>query len=102
MRHTDVESAANNSCSNFPELLQSVGRRSGLRVPGRTLPTATLGRVSCVIVSFFLLLFLWACGHSKPELVTIVFLDPEWSQPEVLPDMAGNGDQKGSVPSRAR
>ena len=46
------------------------------------------------MLSFFLLLFLWACRHSKPELVTIVFLDPEWSQPEVLPEMAGKGTKK--------
>ncbi len=75
----------------------------GLRLPGRTLPTALLGRISCFILSFFLLLFLLACRRSKPEPVTIIFLDPEWSQPEVLPEMAvNNGDQKTSVPSRAR
>jgi hypothetical protein len=67
------------------------------------LPTALLGRISCFILSFFLLLFLLACRRSKPEPVTIIFLDPEWSQPEVLPEMArNNGDQKTSVPSRAR
>jgi trehalose/maltose transport system substrate-binding protein len=31
MRHTDDESAANISCSEFPEFLQNVGRRSFLR-----------------------------------------------------------------------
>jgi trehalose/maltose transport system substrate-binding protein len=30
MRHTDAESAANSSCSEFPESLQNVGRRSFL------------------------------------------------------------------------
>ena len=103
MRHTDDEPAANRSGSEFSELFQNLGPRLGLRLPGRTLPTALLGKIPCFILSFFLLLFLWACRHSKPELVTIVFLDPEWSQPEVLPEMArNNGDQKSSLPSRAR
>ena len=71
----------------------------GVRFSGRTLLTGLLGRISYSILSFFLLLFLLACGRSKPEPVTIMFLDPEWSQPEV----AGNhGGQKTSVPSRAR
>src|SRR2546427_4576351 len=75
----------------------------GLRLPGRTLPTALLGRISCFVLSFLLLFFLLACRRSKPEPVTIMFLDPEWSQPEVLPEMAGNtGDQINAVPSRAR
>jgi trehalose/maltose transport system substrate-binding protein len=103
MRHTDDELAANSSCPEFPELPQNVGRRSGLRLPGRSLPTALLGRISCFILSVFLFFFLLACRRSKPEPVTIIFLDPEWSQPEVLPEMSGNnGDQKNSVPSRAR
>ena len=75
----------------------------GLHVPGRTPPTAPLSRISCFVLSFFLLLLLLACRRSKPEPTTIIFLDPEWSQPELLPDMAGNrGDQETSVPSRAR
>ena len=75
----------------------------GLRVSGRTLPSGLLGRISCSILSFFLLLSLLACRRSKPEPVTIVFFDPEWSQSELLLEVAGNnGGQKTSVPSRAR
>jgi trehalose/maltose transport system substrate-binding protein len=48
---------------------------------------------------FFLLFCLSACRRSKPEPVTIMFLDPEWSQPEVA---GKSGDQAISVPSRAR
>lgn len=74
-----------------------------VRVSGRTLPTALFGRISCFILSVFLLLFLLTCSRSKPEPVTITFLDPEWSQPEVLREVAGNsGNPKTSAPSRTR
>lgn len=46
---------------------------------------------------------LWACSRRADRPVTVTILDPEWSQPELLPDMAGNNRaQKNSVPSRAR
>jgi trehalose/maltose transport system substrate-binding protein len=53
---------------------------------------------------FFALVFsLCGCSRHADRPVTITILDPEWSQPELLPGVvANNGDQKTSVPSRVR
>jgi Bacterial extracellular solute-binding protein len=45
---------------------------------------------------------LCGCSRHADRSVTITILDPEWSQPELLPVVAGNGDQKTSFPSRIR
>src|SRR5580700_631352 len=52
---------------------------------------------------FFALVFsLCGCSRHTDRPVTVTILDPEWSQPELLPEMAGNNREKTSVPSRAR
>jgi trehalose/maltose transport system substrate-binding protein len=63
MRHTDDESAANSSCSEFPEPLQKVGRRSFL-----------------ASIAAFLLVAGQACRRSVQPLaeVTLVLIDQTW------------------------
>jgi len=63
MRHTDDESAANSSRSEFPELLQNVGRRS------------FLGSIAA-----FLLVAGQACRREAqtPAEVTLVLIDQTW------------------------
>ena len=52
MRHKDDESAANRSYSEFSELLQNVGRRSGLRLPSNA-TKCYLGQDFLLYVEFF-------------------------------------------------
>src|SRR5580692_4198297 len=62
-------------------------------------------RVRALSLGFFFALVFSLCGCSRhaDRPVTVTILDPEWSQPELLPEVAGNnGDQRTSVPSRAR
>src|SRR6202041_2304897 len=62
-------------------------------------------RVRALSLGFFFALVSSLCGCSRhaDRPVTVTILDPEWSQPELLPEVAGNnGDQKTSVPSRVR
>ena len=62
-------------------------------------------RVRTLSLGFFFALVFSLCGCSRhsDHPVTVTILDPEWSQPELLPEVAGNnGDQKTSVPSRVR
>lgn len=63
MRHTDDESAANSSCSEFPEFLQNVGRRSFLSSFATSLLVAGL-----------------ACRRAVQPLaeVTLVLIDQTW------------------------
>lgn len=57
----------------------------------------SLGFFSALVFS------LCECSRHADRPVTVTILDPEWSQPEVLPEIAGNnGNPKTSVPSRAR
>jgi trehalose/maltose transport system substrate-binding protein len=52
---------------------------------------------------FALVFSLVGCSRHADRPVTVTILDPEWSQPELLPEVAGNnGGQKNSAPSRAR
>src|SRR5258705_2981441 len=52
---------------------------------------------------FALVFSLCGCSRHADRPVTVTILDPEWSQPELLPEVAGsNGGRKTSVPSRAR
>lgn len=63
----------------------------------RCVKALSLGFFSALVFS------LCGCGRHTDRPVTVTILDPEWSQPELLPEMAGNnGDRKPSVPSRAR
>ena len=63
----------------------------------RRVTALSLGFLSALVFS------LCGCSGHADRPVTVTILDPEWSQPEVLPEMAGNnGGQKSSVPSRAR
>ncbi len=62
-------------------------------------------RVRAVSLGFVFALVFSLCGCSRhaDRPVTITILDPEWSQPELLPEVAGNnGDEKTLVPSRVR
>jgi hypothetical protein len=52
---------------------------------------------------FALVFSLCGCSKNADRPVTVTILDPEWSQPELLPEVAGNnGGRKTSIPSRAR
>jgi trehalose/maltose transport system substrate-binding protein len=52
---------------------------------------------------FALVFSLCGCSRHADRSVTVTILDPEWSQPELLPEVAGNkGDEKTSIPSRVR
>jgi trehalose/maltose transport system substrate-binding protein len=62
-------------------------------------------RVTALSLGFLSALVFSLCGCSgHPDRpVTVTIFDPEWSQPEVLPGIAGNTrDKRPSVPSRAR
>src|SRR6266436_10093648 len=60
-------------------------------------------RVLSLGFCFALVFSLCGCSRHADRPVTVTILDPEWSQPELLPEVAGsNGGRKTSVPSRAR
>jgi len=63
MRHTDAESAANRSCSEFPELFQNIGRRSFL-----------------ASIATFLLVAGQACRQAVQRVpeATLVLIDQTW------------------------